>query len=419
MANVREHIVSDEGLSEIVDIICENDGNYKAVSDFIFSLSDSERGLIRAYYFWLTSRMTKNAGIKNMAFQDTEAYAQQMEWGATDWEFIGMCDLLYRGAAHCTHGTKSVGSQGHSLRYVYYVYSRQLDLTLQFGVNCASKFLGYDLSSVNYAKVLENAKYELARALAYGRNSVALENSFEYKLLRYLRHNKLFRDKFTKELGRSGMELFLNFMYHGFVLPYKLNTTIRNVYNKLCNEAIWCTDSVEIYGKSIAPNEAYIKTRFDNKIVTTLGTKQVYTTELGTEAYTVSADTPIPVLMQLGTKWAINAVTIDACMCNHEVVANSGVPTSVIIDKLGYINKLISNYTPKNVTTSALLLSYLNEPYSPITPEFIIAESMATDNLNLMVVFFNVISAPQLTHVLIKHMDAVIKLLEGDSNARN
>lgn len=410
----RDGVVSLDGLEEFIAIINSESTASEAINvrEFIYSLSGEERGLIRAYYFWLTSRAAKGMSIEDIAQKDEEALAQQREMGAEDWEFIGMSDLLYQGAARCTHGTKSVGSQGHLLRNVYYVYSRKLDKTLQFGVTCASKFLGYDLTRINCSTILDNGKYELARALAYGRNSEAFYNSLPYKIMFTLRRNTVLREKFIKALGKGASELYFNFIYHGLMLPYKLNKLIIDTYVQLTKGMFGVDIATNIAGEASAPNEKYIKFTKDSAYIETLYTRGTYSLYYSDDTTLLDGDTPIPVLLELGSKMAINGVIVNMCLYNIDYLDKNNINYAELLDKLGTINKLIGNYKANNVPTAALLSTYLLDPSANVTPELVLAEAIASDNLNMLTVFFNITSAKQLVNVIYDNYDALITLLQ-------
>lgn len=216
-----------EVIKELFPIENINPAADKLRKDF----QEKDKMLVLLYFRWLTRKGARDMGLahleRSLEMSDTtkEWLAKQGLSEIDDWEFTGMTDHgSTQAGITCSHG-------GHRLRYAYHAYSPSADKELLFGINCGSEFFQVDLGVLSKLEaVLANAKEELKACFSLGRCPGVMPYLSTYNILTNIQRRPELAELCLTYIGRTQLELWLNFINRGILPPRTLSNLVQSGY---------------------------------------------------------------------------------------------------------------------------------------------------------------------------------------------
>lgn len=380
-------------------------GNTPEGNAFVDTFTAEDVLILQLYYKWVTCQVAKNAGIANLIESDEARRQMQEQYHASDWQFSGVIDHGYRGAATCSH------ANGHSLRHAYYAYSPSLNVELVFGRDCMSKFLGVNAAILGkLTQILENTDIEVRNAIAYGRNSTQLKNSTCYTMLYTLKTNQRVNELFVSILGRTATELFLNFINSGFVLPQRLNDMVTKAYNEVIQEVIWNGSSVTLFDKDFS------KIKHDYPVTSIVLPNGVPKRLLPVD---INKDMGIEVACQLGLRQLINCLSINSYTSGIKFMPNDADMEKffTVLQEVNVLyaeNRVELEKKYHVASRASFLQKYCSDSIDADSAE-ILLYCYIKDDTSLLCTLFNVTDVFQILGVFVRNVLTMIPLMKGVS----
>jgi len=214
-------------------------GNDYSASAFKKSLTTDDVYTVNMYYRWMTMNVSKRDGIDKLVAKTK--YVK----GCKNWEFTGIID----------YGRKAVKCEadgcGAIIRYAFSAHATNnhgegVDIVL--GRDCMCNLFGVNAATLkNLNETIAGINIEVSKALAYGRYHDAWKSSIAFKILKVVKNNKIINQMFVDELGKTAVELYLNFMKCGFMLPKTLNDLVELAYKTVIEKQVWGTNSHKLF----------------------------------------------------------------------------------------------------------------------------------------------------------------------------
>ena len=214
-------------------------GNDSSALAFKKSLTIDDVYTVNMYYRWMTMSVSKRDGIDKLI--PKTKYVK----GCRNWEFTGIID----------YGRKAVKCEadgcGAIIRYSFSAHatnSHGEGVDIELGRDCMCKLFGVNADVLkNLNKTIANINIEVSKALAYGRYHDAWKSSVAFRALKVIKSNKVINKMFVETLGKTAVELYLNFMKCGFMLPKTLNDLVESAYKTTIEQVIWSTKKHNLF----------------------------------------------------------------------------------------------------------------------------------------------------------------------------
>lgn len=379
-------------------------GNSPQAVEFINSLTIEDINIIQLYYKYITQQVAKNAGITELALSEERRKEFQAKYGATDWQFAGLID--YAAEAVPCHG-----NCGKMVKYAYYAMSPQTGQELSFGCTCMSKFLGIpELVIKKMNKILAVTDEEVAEALSYGKYSLALKESISYRILFSLQTNEMLNKLFVKKAGLTAVELFINFMRSGFMLPKQLNLLITEAYTSCLQELYWNKDVVDIFPSQFSCINNIQRKYAPLYLSTVEGSMTL-------NPWDIRPDIPMSYLVQVPFRELLNSLVFNAYAYNSDYMRlELGKENAMaLMNAVGQLNKFIPEAgadTEEKVATTAEKLFNYTAGKTTYTPAEILLNAWKTNNTHEVVYFFSVVEADDFLRVIAMYFNSILQMLK-------
>lgn len=245
-------------------------------NDVFKSMSAIQKEVLKNYYVWFTVDIYK-ALAKSIRFDISLNKAEKLTElrGCSDWEFAGVWDAGFLGAAKC--------ELGHSLRYEYYAVPSDdrlnKDRQIVFGETCASDFFNIkpeDMKHLIKARTVMSEEIKImAEVLSNG-----LENVYNKRceLLHKVLERLETREEIVRIFGEKVGNTVIAFRLAKLPLPQSLiklctkeiKKDIKGFYNSLFPKYITtiskCMDSTSNHNRLLYGANKYLTFIATNKI---------------------------------------------------------------------------------------------------------------------------------------------------------
>lgn len=367
---------------------------------FIDELSPEDIIAISAYYRWVQRRNVKNEGISEL-INDKRRTAMQKALGATDWEFSG--HIRYVG-----EGAPCRGGCGKMVQNAYFAYSPTTNTEVAFGEKCLSNFLGIDQAVIRrFDTILAQTNVEVAKALSYGKFNVKLKESQIYGIFKGISLNEKLNHAFVQKAGITAVEVAMNLIACGLVVPTALNNLLIQKYREVLFEELWLPEQITLFDEKYK----YISA-IDRK-----GESTVYYKESDKQEFTpekINTGTDMGFIVQMPFLTVLNSLALNGFAYGHDffyLVLKE--KSAAFLNTLGQLNVILGKLKGKgNNETVALRLKQHLQADSKATPVQILCDALITGNTNLVFAFFDIESNADLLCVLQQYIQPVFDELK-------